>query len=97
MIDLQQMTNPVPKAAPMPRDPNWITVAAVAELLQVSPATVWRLQKAGKLAGIRTYQPSATLYYWKPDVEGYVRRSTHGEAPGTAPAGQGDEKSDERE
>lgn len=90
MIDLRQMTTPAPKAAPMPRDPNWISVKDVAELLQVSTATVWRLQKAGRLSSIRTYQPSATLYYWKPDVESYVRRSTHGEAPASPQDAPGD-------
>src|SRR4051794_38904885 len=60
----------------MPRDPNWISVKDVAAILQVSPETVWRMQRAGKLASVKTYKPSATLYYWRPDVEAYARRAT---------------------
>ena len=80
MIDLQNVTR-APKAPPMPRDPNWLKVSEVAALLQVSPATVWRLQRDGRLDSIKTYKPASTVYYWRPDVLDYIRAATHGDTP----------------
>ena len=60
----------------MPRDPNWITVKDVAAILQLDTVTVWRMQRAGKLSSVKTFKPSATLYYWRPDVLAYAERAT---------------------
>lgn len=54
------------------RDPRWLTRQQVADLLGVHPTTVWRLSKSGRL-DVRTYRPATEVFYWRDDVERYVR------------------------
>lgn len=60
---------------PMPRDPNWLTTAEAAALLQVDAATVRRWADAGRLQGVRIYRPGSHRYFWRPDLEAFARRA----------------------
>jgi len=56
------------------RDPRWLTRQQVADLLGVHPTTVWRLGKVWReTKAVRLYQPATEVFYWRDDVERYVR------------------------
>jgi len=59
------------------RDPNWITLADIAEIVGVDRTTVWRVIQRGGFASVQTYKPSATTYYWEPDVRAWVKARTN--------------------
>lgn len=60
-------------APPLPRDPRWLSVSAVAARMGVDPSTIWRWQTQGQLAGIRVYKPGRFSFYWAPDVDAWVK------------------------
>lgn len=57
----------------MPRDPRWLSATATAEVLGCDRTTLYRWRDAGRLTGIRTFQPGARVYYWRPDVEAWLK------------------------
>lgn len=53
----------------------WMSTREAARAVGVDPATWRRWDDAGRLAGIRRYQPGKYRFYRRADVEDYIRRA----------------------
>ena len=57
-----------------PLNPNWLKVSEAAALLGRDASTLWRWQREGQLADVRTERFGKTLYYWRPDIQALKTR-----------------------
>ena len=75
MLESATLTHRTRPALSMrPRNVNWLSVAAAAELLEVDASTLWRWKRGGLLDQVRTEQFGAYTYYWRPDIEALKAR-----------------------
>ncbi len=65
--------------APTPRHKDWLTLGKVAEYCLVSPATVRRWIKMGKLTAVRL--PSGHYPVNVPDLRDFLKRQGGGRLP----------------
>lgn len=56
------------------RDPRWLRASEAADLVGVDKSTLWRWLRAGRLSDVKTYRPGSETFYWKPDLEAFVRQ-----------------------